>query len=310
MNRTLLALSVGALILGSAAVVLALRARDEAESVRTAPKPKDPTLDRVEGQVRGLLDEVAALRREQQESSGRAAELEKALAAARKTLAEHAAAIAAVQSGAAAAPTRPETTGDPAAEAARQAAAVKEEFDALRRKIYAGEGTAEDQARFWELARTTGLLAQVIDELMKKVESAPADSAARMQLAEAYIAKLLTVPEGPERGAWAMKAEEQWKKVLEQQPEHWDARYSLAFSWSQWPDFLNKTPDAIREFEILRAQQARSAPDPDRSGTYLQLAVLYRKVGNLEKAKEVLQEGLLRNPDNEGLKKALESGGK
>ena len=128
-----------------------------------------------------------------------------------------------------------------------------------------------------------------------------------MRLAAAYTAKLLTVPDGPERGAWAVKAEGQWGAVLELEPEHWEARFSRAFSWSQWPPFAGKAPAAIKEFEKLVEQQRGTAPEPRHAQVYLQLAQLYRSQGNVERANDTLTQGLERHPDSDVLKDALDA---
>lgn len=308
MQRSAVALALAAALLGVAALAVSQMTRSDVAQLQSAPKAKDPALERLEAKVDALVAEVQALHRERQEAVDRLAVVERDLGAARRTLGEQAVALRNLPSGAA-----PVAAADPqtsATEDAAQEAAKKAEFEALGKKIFAHQATPDEQARFWELARTTGVLTDLIAELSKKVEQAPADADARMQLAQGYLAKLLTVPDGPERGAWAMKANEQWQKVLESQPEHWEARFSLAIAWSRWPDFLNKTPDAIREFETLRQQQARMNPEPHQSQTYLQLALLYRKVGNYDKAKQVLQEGLVRHPGEEALQKAMEDGGR
>lgn len=194
-------------------------------------------------------------------------------------------------------------------EAAAAKAKRLSDLQALQKKVFSGKATAEEQQRFWETARTTGIVEDLMKELEGRVEESPYDSDGRMQLAQAYIAKLLSIPGGPEQGVWAMKAEGQWKEVLKQDENHWDARYSLAFSWSQYPEFLNKTPDAIKEFEKVREVQERATPEAKHGQTYLQLSMLYRRQGNTKKAREVLQTGAERHPDDEGLRKALASMG-
>ena len=52
-------------------------------------------------------------------------------------------------------------------------------------------------------------------------------------------------------GLWAMKAEQRWRAVLEMDPNHWQAQNNVAFSLSQYPDFLNKTGESINEYEKL-----------------------------------------------------------
>ncbi len=185
--------------------------------------------------------------------------------------------------------------------------AKRERFDALREKIWDGTATPQEEADFWELARTTGVLDDLVKELAGRVDEAPRDIERRMQLASAYTSKLLTVPDGPERGAWAMRAEGQWGAILEIDESHWQARFNRAFSWSQWPPFMSKAPAAIDEFETLRTQQESSAPEPHHARVYQSLAELYRGQGNVERATEILRAGVDRHPDSEALRKALDT---
>ncbi len=180
-----------------------------------------------------------------------------------------------------------------------------DEFDALSKKMLSDEATPDEMAKFWAMLREKpAILADWMSALEKEVADNPRDVDARMKLAQTYVVKLLTVPSGPEMGAWSMKAMEQYKSVLAQEPNHWDARYSLAFNYSQWPDFLNKRPDAIKEFETLRKVQENATPAAKHAQTYLQLRELYLKDGKPDDAKAVLDEGLRRFPDDEELKKA------
>lgn len=197
--------------------------------------------------------------------------------------------------------------GDAPKASATDKAGEAAEMEALRKKVFDGTATDEEQQRFWELARTTGRIDEMVKTLEGKVKDNPGDVGMRMELAEAYIAKLLSVPQGPEQGIWSMKAEGQWQAVLKLEPEHWDARYGVAFNWSMWPDFLNKTPDAVKEFEKLREVQERQSPEAKHAQTYFHLSRLYGKQGKADKAKEILRTGLARHPGDAELQKALDA---
>lgn len=244
--------------------------------------------ERAQQSVAGVRDDLRRLREDHDALTARVTELE-----ARP----EAAPAAAAPADAAAAATKPKPDRK----------ALLEEMKRLQAKVFDETATLDEQQRFWELARTTGAVDEMMKTLEAKVKERPDDKEMRMQLAQSYIAKLLSIPGGPEQGIWSMKAEAQWKEVLKQDPEHWDARYSIAFNWSMWPDFLNKTPDAVREFEKLREVQERQAPDAKHGQTYLQLSRLYQKQGKSDKAKDVLRAGLGRHPDDAELKKALGS---
>ena len=122
-----------------------------------------------------------------------------------------------------------------------------------------------------------------------------------MNLANLYVAKIYSVPTGPETALWASKAEERWRAVLEVNPAYWDAQNNIAFSLSQYPDFLNKTGEAINEYEKLIQIQESSESQPQFADTYLSLYRLYEKKGDRGNAVDVLKQGLEHFPQNTGL---------
>jgi tetratricopeptide (TPR) repeat protein len=194
--------------------------------------------------------------------------------------------------------------------AAEEAPPTEEEFGELLGKVMGRDGqtaTAEEQERFWKHARSSGMLDDMVKEFEGAVEDDPEDVEARMDLSRSYVAKVLTVPVGPERGTWAMKAETQWQEVLARDPEHWEAQFSLGVSWSQWPDLFNKTPDAIKAYERAREIQEAGDPQPLHAQTYLHLSRLYLKQGNAEKAQQALEQGLERHPGDQQLAETLKS---
>ncbi len=197
----------------------------------------------------------------------------------------------------------PEPTPDASAKVSAR------EFKCLLGKVLRnsldGTATEEEQQRFWQATRTTGLVDDTITSLETYVKTNPQDNEARMELGDAYVAKLLTVPGGPERGIWGMKAEKQWKDVVKRDPDHWDAQYTLAYNYSMYPDFLNKTDDAIAGFEQALRIQDRVASKPGHAKTYVQLARMHKKKGNAKKAREVLERGQMRHPRNDEIAKAL-----
>jgi TolA-binding protein len=164
----------------------------------------------------------------------------------------------------------------------------------LHEKLFSGNATDEDRAK----------LQQAMTSLEGDVKEMPNDIPARLALADLYIAKLMTVPQGMEQGVWSNKAVQQWNKVIELDPDNWDAHSALGSNYSFWPEQFNKRPDAIKEFETARKIQERSTPEAKHADTYLQLNLLYLKDGKADKAREALDEGLRRFPDDEDLKKA------
>lgn len=212
-----------------------------------------------------------------------------------------------------AAATEPEVS---AAESERSAAAPRKraeiapkEFRGLMTAVLrsAREGTAspEDQERFWRAARTTELVDDTITALEAAVAADPLDAETRLELADAYVAKLLTVPGGPERGLWGAKAESQWQEVVKAYPDHWEAQYGLAYNYSMYPDFLGKADAAIAGFERALAIQERSPLIAAHAKTYVDLARMHRQKGDHQKAREVLLMGKARHPDDEPIAAAI-----
>ncbi len=143
----------------------------------------------------------------------------------------------------------------------------------------------EDQQRFWEAARTTTMVDDAIGRLEALIADKPQDEGSRMELADAYVAKLLTVPAGPERGIWGTKAESQWQEILTQNPDHWEAQYTLAYDYSMYPDFVDKTEEAIAGFEAALRIQERVQPRVEHAKTYVQLARMHTKKGDNRRQK-------------------------
>lgn len=189
-------------------------------------------------------------------------------------------------------------------------AARQDELATLRQLVggvVRGTAPAEEQQRFWALLRADGAADRLVQAAEASSAERPDDLDRRMALANAYVAKLFTVPPGPEMGVWGGKAEAQWKAVLERDPEHWRARFALAESWSHYPPQLNKTPDSIREFETLAEQQESRGVTAEQAGVYVHLSVLYRRQGRGAEARTVLERGLRRHPGHPKLTKALDA---
>jgi len=190
---------------------------------------------------------------------------------------------------------------------ANAAAGADAEFEELRKKVLAGEATNDDLAKFFaELREKPEILAGLIKDAEQSVKDRPRDKEAHRALAGVYLQKLMSVPDGMEKGVWSNKMIGEEKAIVDIDPEDWDAHRSIATNYSFWPEQFNKRPDAIKEFEACRKIQEARTPEPKFASTYLQLRQLYLKDGRTEDAKKVLDDGLVRFPDDEELKKAKE----
>lgn len=174
-------------------------------------------------------------------------------------------------------------------------------FQELMNKVWTGAATPEEQLEFWQSIRES----DEIDKYIKaKEDTTPLDSDdidAQMNLANLYVAKIYSSPAGPEQGLWAAKAEQRWRAVLAVDPNHWEAQHSVAFSLSQYPDFLNMTGAAIAEYEKVVAIQENNDPQPQYANTYLELYRLYEKKGDRGNAVDVIKQGLEQFPDDPAL---------
>jgi tetratricopeptide (TPR) repeat protein len=119
------------------------------------------------------------------------------------------------------------------------------------------------------------------------------------------VAKLMTI-QGPEQGLWGSRAEEQWREVSLRDPDHWGAAFALGQNYAYYPDVMGKTDEAIAHLERARAIQERAQQGQEHVRTYLSLARLYQRKGDLEGARSVLRAGLRYHPGEEELGAALD----
>jgi hypothetical protein len=126
-----------------------------------------------------------------------------------------------------------------------------------------------------QAAADAGLLDAVIEELEKRAELQPDSESAQLELAVGYLQKVFSTTNPIETGTWAMKLDGTYDKALAINDQSWDARFGKAMSLSNWPAFTGKQGEAIRQFEILRGQQADAASRPEFAQTYLILGNMY-----------------------------------
>lgn len=175
----------------------------------------------------------------------------------------------------------------------------EESFEDLMLRVYAGEADDDEQLRFWEELRKTDKIDGVIATLREEIDQNPEDVTGRMTLAQVYVTKLLSAPSGPERGLISEKSQELWGQVLELDPDNFEAQYRIAFSLSRYPDFLNRTDDAIQAYEKAIGIEGRIGSSEETAQAYVNLARLHQRGGDPASALEVLQRGVSSHPENE-----------
>lgn len=148
----------------------------------------------------------------------------------------------------------------------------------------------------------------VVAAIQKEIAADPTNPELQVALATAYVADLWNnTQDGPQRGIVWMKASAAYDAAIKLEPEHWTARFGKAFGTSMAPEFLGMRPEAIRQFEELLDIQKRRPPEPHFADTYFRLGTLYKDAGNVEKAREIWNAGLVLFPDNEELKGTIEA---
>ncbi len=288
------------ILLATAGIVLALLPRGR----RGEPSSRDDADLADPGSLEGRVHD---LERRAEAAEKRLAEAETRLAAAQKA-ADEAKGEAARAADAARSRGGPPVLVDggerPAAGEGKEAA--KGDLADILRLIETG-GVPKDQLwKTLERARELGGVDDAVKALEKYAADHPQDAEAQYALGTGFLQKLLSVPDGPERGKWSTKAIASYDAALKIEPEHWEARFSKAMNYSQWPDFTGMQPVAIKEFEALVQQQEKKSPEAKFVQTYFQLGNTYRKAGNVDKAREAFQRGLALFPNDENLKQQLE----
>jgi tetratricopeptide (TPR) repeat protein len=163
---------------------------------------------------------------------------------------------------------------------------------------------AEFQA-IWKEVVDNGEVDALVALFEARAAADPNDPEARVDLGRAYLQKLFTVGDGPEKGTWAIKADEAFDAALELDDHNWKARFTKAVSLSFWPPIFGKGPEAIQHFETLVVQQSGQASSPEFLQTYTMLGQLHVQQGQKEKAIAVWQHGLLKFPGHAELEQLI-----
>lgn len=158
----------------------------------------------------------------------------------------------------------------------------------------------------WKQAREAGKLDELVKLFEARAKENPGQAQAHTELGKAYLQKLFAGGMGPEAGLWGTRADKAFDRALEADPEHWEARFQKAVSLANWPDFLGRKPEAVRNLETLVTQQeTRGDNRPEYLQTYLILGNLYSQQGKDDKAREIWQKGLRVFPNDAELRKKL-----
>lgn len=181
------------------------------------------------------------------------------------------------------------------------------DLEELIKKIDAGSATRDEQHIFWDMVQESPEFEALLEQFEDRVASDESPVQSRLDLAELYTLKLLSESSDPVRGLWGMKATGLWREVLEIDATNWEAQHSIAFSLSQYPEFLNKTDEAIAAYQKLISFPTTGFPSPERARAYLELTRLYKKKGLPSDALATLEAGILLHPNHGPLRNEVEA---
>lgn len=187
----------------------------------------------------------------------------------------------------------------------QQVAQQQERFFYLGKAYAAGTATKKEVAELLGMAKNRYLMERVVGSLEKQIAENPDDLVARMQLVEVQSARVHSAESITERSVLRDSVRDQLGQVLERDAENWDARYMRAVGISHSQRTPQGRAAAIQEFESLIAIQRDRQAEPQYAKTYGQLAGVLLAEKSVAKAREVLQAGLSRHPDDKELTEML-----
>ncbi len=158
-----------------------------------------------------------------------------------------------------------------------------------------------DATELWKKIVDAGLEEEVLALYKAAADNNPNDPEAQLALGEAYLGITQQMAGSPMAGKYATLADQALDAALKADPQHWEARYTKATALSFWPPIFGKQTAAIQQFETLVEQQGSMAPSPNHAGTHLMLGNMYQQTGQMEKAIQAWQAGLLIFPNHSDL---------
>lgn len=179
------------------------------------------------------------------------------------------------------------------AERAQQARAAVQECSAA--------GDLKDEAAARPAAQRAAVL------LREWMQAEPRGVEPRIRMANLRAGCELPFADMMGQGSLIAQANGLLEEALQIDSTHWEARFTLAMHHFHTPEFLGRTPDAIRHLETLLRQQGDEA-QPHFANTYLYLGDLYRRTGREEEALAVWRRGAALFPENAELRAKLGGG--
>jgi tetratricopeptide (TPR) repeat protein len=164
----------------------------------------------------------------------------------------------------------------------------------------------EGRRALFKRAADAGVVDELVAMFEKRAKENPNDPKSHIDLAQAYLQKTFSAPDGPEKGVWSNKADKSFDAAIALDDHNWEARFSKGVNLSFWPPVLGKQNEAIAQFQTLVAQQDGQPQQPHFAQTHLWLGNMYQQMGQPEKAIAAWQHGLSMFPGDEALQHQIQ----
>jgi tetratricopeptide (TPR) repeat protein len=169
-------------------------------------------------------------------------------------------------------------------------------------RLLSGALSRDEVQQVWKELRASGRIDAVLMEIERQAALEPGNPDLQNELGKAYLQKLFDSGIGPTAMQWGEKADKAFDQALAVDDHHWEARFQKAMAMSNWPGFMGKQADSMKQFEILvRQQEAAGTSHSGYPMTYLFLGNLYEQSGDHEKARATWERGANLFPTSEGL---------
>ncbi len=197
-------------------------------------------------------------------------------------------------------PQRPPT--DDTASAPQELGTLPAFVKRLRVDLGEGFGHAAASRLMGHLGTHHDEIADAVALLKTWIAKDPTNADLHCALATAYEAQTAyATPRGPQQGVVWEKAAAAYRRAIELDTNHWQARYGKAFGESMAPEFVGMRPAAIEQFEKLMEIQEAGRAEESHALVYQRLGTLYKDAGNLKRGRAVWARGLERFPKNKAL---------
>lgn len=117
-----------------------------------------------------------------------------------------------------------------------------------------------------------------------------------MHLSQVHVMGIMNAASTNERRRHLRGAIRAFDRVLELDPEHYQARFQKAFYLAQFQDWLGQRAASVEHFEQIIGDAALYPPK-DVADVCFHLGMVYQRVGNAGKAREAWERGLGFDPD-------------